>query len=248
MQDAVAVPCSLGLAIAATVGLASAPTSVELTERTTSDSRPAPSTDATCSVTGLIDPDARRALELACLKYGDARYPFQVFSIAELGERRAVFAKRSTGECGGCGALAVAVIFRNGDVEAVEKLGEFGRFGNGPDVVRFIRVAGYPAVEVDETISMGGYTNAYREWFILDRGRLEWRLCINYEGSDAGARANASEWKASPWIANDGTFYASPSYTKRGEDAPQLYAYALLFDRGRWQLPEHQGRCIDPHR
>jgi hypothetical protein len=239
IKDAIAVPTgiagaavvSVALAIAAGDTVTPAPPAVE---------------PAAMTRTEVSEPDEPRAIELATQKYGDSHYRFEVFAIGTHGDRRAVFVRRQTGVCGGCGALTVAVIFRDDRVEIVDKLGEYGRFGNGPAAIRVRGVLGHAVIEVDEALSMHGYSHTYREYFVIGRDRLEWQLCLHSEGSDSGARERASEWTSKIWIANEGTMYFVPDYTKRGEVTPTLRAFSFPFERGRWQWPEAEGRCIDP--
>jgi hypothetical protein len=188
----------------------------------------------------------QRALALATAKYGDPGHPFEVFSTLTQGDRRGVFVRRSTGGCGGCGALAVAVIFRGEQVELVDQLGEYGRFGNGPDAIRFREVVGRLVIEVDESMTLQGYTSTHREFFVVEHDRLAWQLCLQTAGSDAGARDRASEFMSKVWIAAEGTLYFVPDYTRRGDDAPQLRAFSMPFQNGGWVRPVNEGRCIDP--
>lgn len=246
MNDAIAIHTGIVAATAVSVVLAIAPheTVAPAVLEVVELSDP----PRTCSVADVTDPDQRRALELACTQYSDdvPSHRFEVFSTATLGNLRGVFVRRSTGDCGGCGALAVAVLFRGGDVELVARLGQYGRFGNGPDSIRLHDVVGHSVIAVDNSISMGGYTDTYREYFVVDRGHLDRQLCLQIAGSDSGARERGSEWTSSNWIANEGTMYFSPSYTRRGEVTPQLYAFSFAFEHGHWVRPDDMGDCLDP--
>ena len=81
-----------------------------------------------------------RAVMIANDRFAD-HHRFEVFSSESLGSLYVVFAQRSTGDCGGCGALVVAVLF-DGDRILISELGEYGRFGKGPDRIELVNVTG----------------------------------------------------------------------------------------------------------
>src|SRR5947207_13510724 len=123
MRDAVVIGPTFGLAALATMALAIAPRPAVTPAASVAPPEPIAVaevvSDPACVVSGATA-DRRRALELACLQYGDSEHHFEVFSTATHGFWRAVFVRRQTGVCGGCGALAVAVIFRGDEIELVD--------------------------------------------------------------------------------------------------------------------------------
>jgi hypothetical protein len=250
MKDAIATPTGLVLAAATITAIVSRTPDrpvVELPAPPIAIVEPA--TECTCAAPGVADRDQQRALELACAQYGDdaCHHRFEVFSTVVQGPMRVVFVRRSTGDCGGCGALTAAVIFRGDAAPIVDKLGRYGRFGNGPDAIEVRDVVGRTVIVVDETVSMSGYTDTYREYFVVDRDRVERQLCLQIAGSDAGATEHESAWDSSNWIAAEGTMYFSPSYTTRGDVTPQLYAFSFPFEHGRWKRYDDRGGwCLDP--
>ncbi len=184
-------------------------------------------------------------MEIACLRYGDGKARFHVFTTADHKDRRSVFVTRSTGDCGGCGASTVVVVFRNNRVELVEELGEYGRFGKGPDAIRLRDVVGQPVIEVDHSISRNDRVTKFREYFAVDRDRVELSLCLQIAESDAQPD---SAWTSRVSIMAEGTMYFVPSY--KIPDAagvkPTLLAHSFPFEHGRWRLHEDEVKCLDP--
>lgn len=210
--------------------------------------------EATCACTwrvgGTLSLEQRETLELACQTASDeaCRYPFEVFSTLEQGDRTAVIVKRSTGDCGGCGALAFAAIYERGVLQASGELGRFGRFGNGPDSARFVTVAGEPALEVTASESHGGYSSEYRELFTRHGDGLERGICIETEWDDRGAQEHATAWKASLRYHPDGGIGVRYTSVQRGGAKPDLSPVTIGFDRrARSWIFEREG-CVSPPR
>lgn len=212
-----------------------------------------PVEEETCAC-GALPPtlslEQRETLELACQTASDeaCRYPFEVFSTLEQGDLTAVIVKRSTGDCGGCGALAFAAIYERGALQARGELGRFGRFGNGPDRARFVAVAGDPALELTWSESQGGYSSEYREVFTRDGDGIESGICIETAWDDRGAHEAATAWTASLRYHADGGIGVRYTRQQRGEAKPDLSPVTIGFDRrARSWIFEREG-CVSPPR
>ncbi len=183
-----------------------------------------------------------RAVALANERFPDDRQDrFEVFSAESLGSLRAVFVQRSTGECGGCGALVVAVVF-DGDRILISELGEYGRFGKGADRIELVNVVGRPVIVVDESFTLQGGSRWYREYFLVGRDSIDEQLCFQIAGTD---HDRGIAWKASNWIAAEGTMYFTGNYTTGGEHEPPMRGFSFSFENG-WERWQGEGRCLDP--
>lgn len=184
---------------------------------------------------GATTVEQRRTLELACRLYSDAacRHPFSLLATPTHGARTAVIVERSTGDCGGCGALTVAAVFDHGRLEALGELGRFGRFGSGPDAVRWIDVAGEPALQVTSSESGQGYTSTYEHFFLRAGDGFAERLCVLAAHDDRGARDDYSAWDARIAARPDGALAIRYRALRRGEaPLPELAPVTVGFDRG----------------
>jgi len=177
-----------------------------------------------------------QALAIANERFGKAGSPFEVFSDQSVGSTRAVFVRRSTGDCdGGCVALAIAVVFREDGVTAHE-LDQIERFG--PEKIQLLEVERHLVIAVDESSAMDGTTRTYRRYYVV-KNEIEKQLCLEIAGSDRKGNA----WKASNWIAAEGTMYFTGHYTTGGDKGPSMLGYSFPFDHG-WKSDEEG--CIEP--
>ncbi len=206
----------------------------------------------TDGMNGMISIEQQRTLELACRMYSDeqCRYPFKLFATPTQGDRTAVIVTRSTGDCGGCGALTIAAMFDHHELQAIGELGEYGRFGNGPDGARFVTVAGGPAIELAWSGSMGGYSSDYRTVFTRHHDGFKQGVCIVTAWDDGGAHANATEWKANLRYFEDGAINVRYTSIKRGEAKPVLDPVTIGFDRRArlWLHDRQVDSCVTPPR
>ena len=181
-----------------------------------------------------------RAVMIANDRFAD-HHRFEVFSSESLGSLYVVFAQRSTGDCGGCGALVVAVLF-DGDRILISELGEYGRFGKGPDRIELVNVTGHPVIVVDESFTLQGASRWYREYFLVGRDRIDEQVCLQIAGID---HDRGVAWKVSNWIAAEGTMYFTGHYTTGGEHEPPMRGFSFPFENG-WERWQGEGRCLDP--
>jgi hypothetical protein len=195
----------------------------------------------------------QRTLDLACRLFSDELcYEFEPFAQLEhrgaQGALSAVIVKRQTGACGGCGSLAIASVFRDGRLVALGELGRFGRFGNGPDSARWIAIAGEPALEVTSSMSMGGYSDEYREIFLREDDGWKPALCVVSEADDAGAHEDSSHWRAKLTYRTDGALTIAYEMLKRGETIPKLDPITIGFDpRARTFISDtSESGCLRP--
>lgn len=203
--------------------------------------------DAGAAATSVAE---KRTLELACRLYSDetCHLRFEPFASTMDGDRTAVVVRRSTGDCGGCGAFTVAAVFEHGALKAIEPLGHYGRFGNGPDGVRWVAVAGEPALELAWSESQGGYTHEYRDVFLREGDGFKKGVCIETGWDDAGARENSSAWTATLDYAADGGIGIRYTATKQGEQRFGMYPVTLGFDRRArtWIGDQPYAGCLSP--
>ncbi len=193
----------------------------------------------------------KRTLELACRLYSDefCRHPFSVFETPTHAGKTAVIVKRSTGDCGGCGALTVAAAFDHGTLEAIGELGKLGRFGHGPDGARWVPVAGELALELAWSESNHGYTHDYRTVFTRTGDGFQAGLCIETGFDDRGAREKPSEWTAQLAYRNTGAIDIHYTTVQRGESLlPDLTPVVVPYDRAkrRWSYDSAEDGCVSP--
>lgn len=252
------------------------PVRPEMEDRALED-RESPRSVCSCAITADRGKtvEEKRTLELACRLYSDesCRHEFEVFDVVKLGGRsltsrsplatathpdlgdaprlagrEVVIVKRSTGDCGGCGALVVAAVFDHGSLEAIGELGKFGRMGNGPDAVRFVEVAGEAALEVTSSTSMGGYTDEVREYFLREGDGFRNALCIATAADDRGAHEDAYEWKATLRHRADGAVEIRYRALDRSDRMPNLTPQTIGFDKAsrRFVHDRSDDRCVVP--
>jgi hypothetical protein len=209
-----------------------------------------------CSCAPIVDgeftTEQLRTLELACRLYSDdqCRHSFELFATPKHppGDLTAVIVKRSTGDCGGCGALAVAAVFERGKLEAIGELGRFGRMGNGPDAVSWVEVAGEPALRVTSSTSMGGSSYQHEEYFLRHGNGFKNGLCLISAHDDQGAHENYSSWDSKIKHHPDGAISVHYRAIRRGEYMPKLDPVTVGFDRGAriWISDRSDGQCVAP--
>lgn len=201
---------------------------------------------------GVISVEQQRTLELACRLYSDeqCRYPFELFATPTQGDLTAVIVTRSTGDCGGCGALTIAALFDHHELQAIGELGRYGRFGHGPDGARFVTVAGDPAIELAWSESMGGYTSEYRSVFTRDGDGFQDGICVETAWDDRGAHDHATAWTANLRYADDGGIHVRYTSIARGDAKPVLAPVTIGFDRRarRWSHDRAVDQCVTPPR
>ena len=215
------------------------------------DPEPAhPTCSCTPTVNGKLSVEQHRTLELACRLYSDedCRHEFVLFATPKSGSKTAVIVKRSTGDCGGCGALAVTAVFDHGTLEAIGELGRFGRFGNGPDAAAWVDVAGEPALEITSSTSMGGYSYEYREYFLRDGDGFKCALCITTAADDRGAHDKPYDWKARLHHRDDGAIDIRYTAIQRSKEMPNMTPVTIGYDRAnrRWLNGRSDDRCVVP--
>lgn len=214
-----------------------------------------PTCSCTPTVAGKLSVEQHRTLELACRLYSDesCRYPFELFATPQAGSKTAVVVKRSTGDCGGCGALTIAAVFDHGTLEAIGQLGTYGRFGNGPDAARWVTVAGEPTIELAWSESNHGYSHEYREVFLRDGDGFRSGACMQTAFDDRGAREKPTEWRARLDYQRDGAIDIHYTAIAHGEAVmPDLTTTRLQFDRAHrvWARDRAEDGCTtpaDPH-
>lgn len=213
-----------------------------------------PEAHPTCSCAaltdGMISVEQQRTLELACRLYSDeqCRYPFELATTPTQGDLTAVIVKRSTGDCGGCGALTIAALFDHHQLQAIGELGRYGRFGRGPDGARLVTVDGAPAIELAWSESMGGYSSEYRSVFTRDGDGFEDGVCIETAWDDRGAHEHTTAWAATLRYAETGGIDVRYTSIERGEAKPVLAPVTIGFDRHARRWIHDRSDCVTPPR
>jgi hypothetical protein len=188
-------------------------------------------------------PQERLALQRACEASVDehCNEPWSVFATLP----DAVVVRRSTGTCGGCGALTHATVFRGEDVVTSAELGRFGRFGNGPDAADWVTVSGARVLALDWSESQGGYSYEYRSFYFVDEAGLHPGACVVTTYSNTGAVEDDDQlaWTATLTANSAGALDVRYRITQRGPKAVKRIAPLHV---PADQLRADDGDCVQP--
>jgi hypothetical protein len=200
----------------------------------------------------------RQALLLACERYSDpdcgSSLHWQVFRNVppNKNQQRAVVVRRSTGDCGGCGALTFAAVFDRLNIHSSGLLGKFGRFGNGPDRASWLPIGKSIALAVDSHESQGGSTSNYRYFYRLDGASIRSGACIvtsyDNEANQGAEYEYFISWRAKPLYQTSGALDVQYDVLGHGTKMPaQIDTIHVGAERVIGPIVENSNDgCVEP--